>query len=179
MSTVTLALAKQALMISHTAQDTFIQALLDGAEDWIARHLGVALSSAARQEDIDGGDLYLWPKFRPVTAVTSVTDLETGTVYPALLDGETRIRWNLLPRREEPRWPEGVQRFRVVYTAGYTALPAGVQVAILQLVARAYRLRAGQASESVDGASASFAKLIDSDIAALLKPYRRVRTVVI
>lgn len=181
MSVVTLALAKSALMVSHTAQDAYIQAMLNGVEDWVAKHLGVSLTSGTCQDDLDGGDIYLFPKTRPITAVASVTDLWGNETYPFTVESQTRIRWNLLPVygvRETP-WPHGVARFRVAYTAGYTAMPAGVQLAILQLCARAYEARAGQSGNGAAGASISFARLLDSDIAALLKPYRRAPQVMV
>lgn len=178
MSVVTLALAKSALMVSHTAQDAYIQAILDGAEEWVAKYLDVALIRATFTEDLDGGELYLWPANRPISAVTSVTDLIGGDAFPFLLENGSRIRWNSNPVWDLPRWPVGIARWRVVYAAGYATLPPGVQMGILALVSRAYNARGGELSQSADHASINFGALAGSDVCGWLNQYRRQRMIV-
>jgi hypothetical protein len=73
MSTIVdLATAKQFLQISHTAQDSVVQILIDGAESFLATHLEIAFGSASVTENLDGG-AFLLPKATPITALSSAT----------------------------------------------------------------------------------------------------------
>lgn len=79
---VDLATAKQYLMIGHTQQDAVVQILADGVESFLGTHLGATFTSAAFQEDLDGGMGVLLPTNRPVTALT----VQSGQTYPTVLD---------------------------------------------------------------------------------------------
>jgi len=176
MSTVTLVLAKEFLEISHSAQDNAIQAMLDGAEDWLARYLGVALASATRTEDLNGGDLYLLPNIRPVTALTSVVDLfSDDEPYTAMVEGEGRLFWADSVGRSLGRWPAGFKRFRAVYTGGFATMPKSLQLGVLMLTKRAYDARGGEKSLGAAGASMSWESLLGSDIERIVAEYKRKR----
>jgi len=176
MSIVTLALAKEFLEISHSAQDNVVQALIDGAEEFLARHLGVVFTSAARVEDLDGGELYLYPTLRPVTALTSVVDLwSENAAYSAKVIGDTRLERATAAGRPLGNWPEGSKRFRATYTGGFAAMPAMVKQAVLMMVKRAYDARGGEGSIGAAGVSVSWPAFMQSDIAAMVREYSRVR----
>ncbi|GMV82118.1 MAG: hypothetical protein AMXMBFR7_33020 [Planctomycetota bacterium] len=193
MSVLLLADAKAWLEVSHSAQDSVIQLLIDGAEDWVSRECGIALASAARQEDLDGGQPWLYPTFLPITALATVTDLPAATTWPAAVVGENKIARTdeagrvLAPGPgdeafrpyKEGWWGEGAKRWRVNYTGGYASIPPGLKIAIFQLVSRAYHQRSGEGSSAAAGAALMWPKLMDSVISEMLAPYRkrpRVRT---
>jgi uncharacterized phiE125 gp8 family phage protein len=176
MSTViSLPEAKAWLQIAHQAQDLVIQNLIAAAEDYVARECGVILGAETVTEDLDGGDYLLRLAKHPVASVTSVTDSVAGGTWPnkLMMDGTLRRAdddGNLLTAL----WPAGFQRFRVVYSAGYArAIPAGLRQAILMLLSRAYQARSGETGGSGAGVGVQWGRLADSDIRALLTPYRR------
>ena len=194
-SIVTLALAKEFLEIRHTKQDNVVQLMIDSAEDFIAKHLCVEFASAARQEDLDGGGAYLLLGFRPATVLTSVTDRLGSTVMTAALIGDGRVGRadsngvpllrpeqlqdfnNAVYASNAARWPDGLKRFRVVYTAGHATLPAVLKGAILMMVYRAYQRRGGETSSGAAGMNFAWAALMDSEIAQMIQPYSRRRKI--
>ncbi len=180
MSFTTLALAKEHLQISHSQQDNVLQTYIDAAEDFLARYLQCDFSSAQWSENLDGGSVFLLPRHKPLTSLVSITDRFTGTVYfsqtsPAVahaaIEGQTRICWVNDNSRPLGRWPQGIGRYSVVYTAGLATMPATVQMAVLQLVARAYEQRAGEQSESIAHATIQWGNWLQSDILQALGPY--------
>jgi hypothetical protein len=180
MSAVLLATAKQFLQISHSSQDTVVQLLIDGAEAWMAQWLGVAFASASHTEDLDGGELWLWPNYRPVTAVDSVKDNRGNDAeLDAILIGQGRIGradadGNAL---DAAIWPDGVKRWHAKYTAGWATLPTPVQLAVLQLVYRSYYRRGGQAGDGAAGASFNWGTMADAEVLRPLYQYRLVSSV--
>lgn len=156
MSLLSLATVKQFLRIAHSAEDSALQIILDSAEAYVAKKAGIDLCADGATEhtevveDLDGGDMALWPSKLPIRSVTSIKDvgddLETipATEYGV---GEyfTRIeRWN--DSSEDlviTSWDAGRKRYRVTYESGYlaTELPAAFKVAVFQYVYRDYHSR--------------------------------------
>jgi len=166
-----LATAKEGLHVDHTAQDIWLQAQLDGVEEWVEDFCGVALSRAAATEDVDGGGYALRPTRRPVASVTSVTDLETGVAEAA---GDYYLERDELHRADEWRWPEGAPgRWRVVYVGGFSAVPAGLVMCMYDLVARKYANRGGKLTQGAAGFGVTWQSLADSDVMQNLDKYRR------
>ena len=172
MSVVTLALAKQYLQIAHTAQDLVVQAMLDAAEDYIERYCGCKLANASHEEDLDGGELALHPTYLPLTAITTVTDnWDSDKAWDAAIH-HTSIRvaddnYEIV----DVLWPLGKARWHAKYKGGFAALPSALQLAVLQLVFRAYVQRAGESGNSAAGASFNFGD--DSGIRELMRPFRQ------
>ena len=69
------------------------------------------------------------------------------------------------------RWPRGT--YYIVYSAGYTTVPAGMKQAILMITARMFDNRGGLSSLSAGGGSQGWSGAITpgSDLALLLDPY--------
>jgi hypothetical protein len=183
------ALAKEALQIAHANQDNYIQALLDGAESFIAEQLNVVFGTLDCTEDLPDaadctvplyynawnrpeGESFLLPKNRPVTALLSVADnWADGAAELALLVGSgliQRVDSNLRPLGG---WPWGAKRYHVHYTAGFATLPPALQQAVLMLVNRAYAARAGEAQSAVLGEKTVFGSFAQSDIVELIRPF--------
>jgi uncharacterized phiE125 gp8 family phage protein len=156
MSLTALATVKQFLRISHTAEDTALQVIIDAAEAWIADRAGIHLCADAatayesKTEDLDGGGLYLWPTYLPVRAITSILDRMDDdeavdvTEY-ALAEYATRIeRWgDTYEDGSITTWDLGRKRYRVTYTAGYLAsdIPDTFTRAVFHYVYRDYHGR--------------------------------------
>lgn len=174
-SVVELALVKSYLQIAHTAQDEAIQALIDGAEEWVAQWLGSPLSATEFTEDLDGGEYELRTRWRPIIDVTEILDRDDSDAAMDFdLDSNGRIlRADTAGSVLRSRWPEGAARYRVSYVAGYEDLPAAIQTAVLMLVSRAYHQRTGETGGTASGVAVNWGPLMQSDVISLLKPYRR------
>jgi uncharacterized phiE125 gp8 family phage protein len=179
MSTITLAQAKEHLEVGHTGQDTVVQMLIDGAEDWVERHCGVLLTSQSVTDDLDGGTAILWPRHKPVTAVSSITDLKaTADTITYLLVGDSQIwRADDDGNRLDSKWGAGHSRWRAAYTAGFSTVPAGLKGALLQLIYRAYHRRGGVRSQTGGGQAVGWAELVGSEVLEQLRPFIRKRSV--
>lgn len=201
---VDLTTAKQWLQISHTAQDTVIQALMDAAESYVANWLNVSFTQLTNySENLDGGGAYLLPTQRPVTSLViqngytfpTVKDLLSGDQLNAILIGDGRIvkaddqglpllkpdfyNWdwqNSFPYWA--RWIDGVARYQVTYNGGYNSnWPPAFKTAILLLIGRWYQQRGAELSNGAASASVDFGSLMGGDIQELLKPFSRRRMV--
>lgn len=137
------------------SDDALLQQLLDEVEAGVKMFLrGRRLDShEIVNEYHDGsGRPTLILKQRPVTAVTEVrvdangqsgqsaTGFGSGTVWT---QGDGWFARSLKEDESNPGeliagggWPEGIGNIRVTYTAGYSTVPADVQMAVHMLVAR-------------------------------------------
>lgn len=178
MSQVTVAQAKQHLRLSSSAADAILQIYIDACEEWLAHALGVAFTSASKTERADGGKDILLLSRKPVTAITSITDKYDDSTIDAdeyFISQRGAIRES----DQTQRWEGGSDRYEVVYTGGYggtvtgdPALPSGIKLIVLQLVARVYTTRDGRASEgSTSGASISWMNWLDQDALKLMRAY--------
>lgn len=155
MSLIALATVKEYLRISHTAEDTALQALLDAAEDFCAEMAGIHLCSGASYETFtnekhDGGGFYLFPRYLPIRTITQILDhndndaVVVATEY-FISEHLTHIeRWaDDSADTETQEWEGGRQRYHVTYTAGYlsTNLPDSFTRAALHYVYRDYHGR--------------------------------------
>jgi len=175
MSAVELTLVKSYLQIAHTAQDEALQALIDAAEEWLAKWLGTPLEATEYTEDLDGGEYTLRTRWQPIIDVAEILDRldEDAEMDFTLGAGGAIQRADTAGSLLNSRWPEGAGRYRVSYTAGYEDLPAGVQLGVLMLVSRAYHQRTGETGGSAAGVAVNWSALMASDIVATLKAYRR------
>lgn len=176
MSTViTLAEAKSAIRLTSTAQDVYLQAVLDSLEEWLSGELQVAFTSAAAVENVSGGGTILYVSRNPVTAITSITDLTNSVVEP-------EANYILTDRGPErsitysgQHWMFGRKRWAVSYTGGYATgtIPAGLKLPVLQLFARFWHNTPEMQSKgSPLVGNESWASLADSLTMQLLRPYQ-------
>jgi len=197
---VTLANAKTYLRSpAGSAEDAIIQLLLDSAADFVAQQCGVAFGVASYTDILNGGNVSLRTLVGPVVTITSIEDFssEIETVADDMYhvigtSPNDRIIWTgssastrawVFPLlgsvsgtgQPMQNWPAGSGRWVVRYTGGYAdgSCPATLQLAILDLTARAYANRGGVSSESSAGASVSFDKFWDADFAKRIDAYYR------
>lgn len=172
MSAVDLTTAKQYLQISHTAQDVVVQALIDGAEDYVERYCGVKLVEDDFEENLDGGERELLPTYLPLTAITEVSDNSNGgALWDAAIHRSGIRTTDAAGIITNVIWPDGAKRWHAEYSAGYAALPGALKLAILQLVFRSYQARGGETSNSAAGAAFNFGG--DKAARVLLAPFRQ------
>jgi len=176
MSVVTAALAKRYLQVAHASDDTLIQLLLDGAEEWLAKRLAFAWTEATHTDYVDGGGVSLWPFAHPIISITSVYDTVTTTTAASTT--------YLLKRNMQVfqvgglRWLGGRGRWRVIYEGGYggdgassIAVPSQLKTIVLMLVARAYNNRGGMSAQNAEGFGVTWQEFVSSDIVRLMGEY--------
>jgi len=169
MSCIVLATLKQALGIQHTAQDAWLQVVIDGVEDEVEDFLGFKLTNTSRSEGVDGGGYALLPTGRPITSVTSVTDAVSGSLYSS---GDYSLKDDGIWRDDGMRWAEGPPgRWTVEYVGGWTTVPSRVAAVLYDLAYRSVNAPGGQLGQSAAGYSVSWAGA-DNDIARRLARYR-------
>lgn len=159
MSAVTLALLKSELQLDTDAEDTYLQALLDGVEDWIESEFGILLSRQAVEESLWGGERILYPTKVPIASITSI-ELDGSTISSSLYT----LRGNMIVHDDE--WEEDF--YDVTLSSGYSTVPARVKSLILALARRRYDARGGPKQESAGGHSVSWRPLVETDEMRLL-----------
>jgi len=174
MSAVGLILVKQHLQIAHAAQDLAVQAMIDSAEDYVERYCGIKLASDEFEEDLDGGELTLRPTFLPIAEIDEVTDNWDSDAEQDAAIHRADIRMaDDAGEIVDVIWPAGKARWHAAYTAGYAVLPPALQLAVLQLVFRAYVQRGGETENIAAGVTLQWGKIADSGINELLRPFRQ------
>lgn len=145
MSLVTVSDYKTFLKISTTTEDTLITSFQSEIDGWVKSYLNRDIESATYTEyyDGDGSDLLTTNQF-PITAITSIsyydgldsdnaqiwTDYAINTDYERLViygDGEKIFM-------DGGTFYRGTQNIKVVYTAGFTTVPAEIQKACKELM---------------------------------------------
>jgi len=177
MSIITLAQAKSHLRVASSSEDTYIQLLLDSVEDWVSEYCGVGLSESTHTERVDGGGTLLRLLHLPVISVTSVTDKDDDTAEDS--DDYYASDYAVL-REDGDRWNGGRGRWEVVYVGGYggtgdssQAVPTGLKLGILGLVARAFNVRSGERfSMAAAGGSMNWGDLLDADMVKILDSFK-------
>lgn len=171
MPSITVSEVKGFLPIDYDAQDDVITILIAGVEEFLERILGRKLATAATYtDDIDGGDFALWPVNRPVTAVTSVTNLSTEEVEDS---DDYTLSGDRIYRIDGIEWSDDYPGcWRVVYTGG-EVMPAGLKMAALHLIGRVFDNRGGKVTQAAAGYGITWQSLMESDIWAMLGPYER------
>jgi len=172
-----LATVKEMLEISHTAQDTILQIMMDAAESEVEDFLGYDLTSASHTETIDGGGYTLYPTHRPVTAITSVTDVQTGEVIAA---GDRVLVDDGIELDSGVRWAAGPSgRWQIIYTGGWTdsTRPKKIESVLYDIVYRFYHNRGAKLAQASGGYSVSWDGS-DSDLARRLRRYRAAKGII-
>ena len=167
MSVVTVAEAKTLGRITTSSHDTLLQDLIDMAESFVEEFCDIGLTSTEQTEKLDGGGYYLYPSRKPITAVSSITQ-DSDTISSDDYDFES---FGIYQASEYP-WASGKKEFTVVYTGGHSEVPAGLKLAIRQMVLRAYMNFNAKGSISEAGESVEWQSLWNgNDITALLEQY--------
>lgn len=179
MSMISLATAKEFLRITYTTQDTILQILIDGVENFVTRRTGLYLTASDVTENLEGGGFALRPNRIPLNSVTSVRDNESGSTYAS---DDYHVKNNGIFLDSDLRWERSrAAQWCVVYNGGYSSydvVPAGLKLIALQLLARAYENRGSKSNQGAAGYGANWDRLVDSDMLKELDSYRRGRMIV-
>lgn len=155
----TVAKVKQYGGIEEFENDLLIERMVLSATTAIENYCGRQFLSAARVEVKDGtGTRKITLKHFPVTAVASVTI--DGRVIPPRPSptGYGYTFDDMSVRLTGYEFTEGMDNVEIVYTAGLNAIPADIDMACCEVVARRYKTldRLGVSSKSLAGETISF-----------------------
>lgn len=110
----------------------------------ILKYCDTYFESTTVTDYIDGGELYLITCKAPIISITSITDTaDNDTVLTAstydFYPGEGLIYLDsgldtFSNRTTNPTWGAGRRRYKVIYEAGYAAVPDDITLATLLLI---------------------------------------------
>ena len=140
---VTAAEVKTYLGLTGSTHDTLIDELIDITSEFIENYCNTTFSSTSTTDRIDGGHDLLITTRAPIISITSITDNDTSeTVTSTDYDFYAEsgriyiVNDSLTFPAPGPKWAQGRQRYTVVYTAGYAAVPEAVKWVCYELIAR-------------------------------------------
>lgn len=147
---ITTATLKTHLDISHANEDTQLAAIVAqvsaGVSEWCQRRFA---ETTYTDEEYDGpGGRALYLRAWPVSSVASfkLDTQRTWAASSALTEGtdwmvrNDEMGWGRVDRLPDGyRWPRGRRIIRVTYTAGYSTIPAAVQLAAMRWAAVIYQ----------------------------------------
>lgn len=163
--TVTLALAKQHLRVTHTDEDTLIQQYIDAAALLVEKMSGNLLTRREVTQQFGEFQTRLPLFWGPDPDAVEVVYTDTDDAEQTIADARIARGWLYA---NEDGWP-GIATdsvIEVTYTAGWAAVPADLMSAQLLLVGHWYVNREA-AAEKVPGE-------VPLAVDALVQPYRKV-----
>jgi len=175
----TLDAMKEHLHIADTDEDALLTALINSGSEAIEHFTGRIFGSDTFTEYYDGGGKdTIALRHVPVISVTSVhDDLNREYGGSDLVDSDSYTVDNDagLIRLDSGTFADGNQNVKVIYTAGYEAVPKDVALACRLLVAatwqRAKRRNSGLKKESAAGHSLVYENGMPTAVRELLAPY--------
>lgn len=177
MALVPIATVKQALQISHSQTDDYLNLLIEGVQEFVAEHCGVSLwenaGEDARIDYLDGkNSRWLWPASLPIISVTSILDTENDDERNT--DHETYGTRTRIYRENDALWAPGEGRWKVTYKGGYgpATIPNALKLAVVEIVVRAFRGRGGVDHQSAAGYGFDFGDLLDSGLIKRLNRFK-------
>ena len=142
---------------STNVDEAVLQATIDTAESLVAQRVG-PLASASQSTITFGGPAFVLPT--TTTAVTSATDLDGNAVTSGFKVGVGGVVTNSSC---------ALGTWTLVYTAGYSPLPAPIRTAVLELVRHLHRPQLGTAARPAEDNGPGY--LIPNRVRELLDPY--------
>lgn len=170
-----------------TIEDTFLDRLIDMSTGQIERYCRRKLKLRILTETYDGtGSPHLILREFPIISVAQVnidplqdfapaTDITLTNVVISAEEG--RISVGVVGAGRGAHFPRGTKNVKVVYDAGFAAIPAEVELAALKLIAvHFHKSREGGdgiAAEGLGSHSITWIDGLPSDIIDLLREVRR------
>lgn len=179
MALATIAQLKAYLGITTAGSDDLLTALLAASEQAVVKHLDRNVESASYTAVMDGnGSSLLTLAQYPITAVSSVKI--DGRVVPQSSGYGVSgflFRDREIILRGEYRFTLDTANVEIVYTAGYSQVPADINQAVLQIAALRYKERdwTGYQSKSLAGETVAFeTSALPPAVLRMLQPYLNV-----
>lgn len=171
----TLANVKEYLRITDTNDDTLLQKILTRTSEWIQKYCNRTFIATTYTEyyDGDGSNELLLDQF-PVNSITSCyddTDREYGA-DTAITVTDLIIKDAGLIVYDDGFFNKGDHNIKITYNAGYTTIPADLELACIKLVASEYLLGQG-AINVVEGVIVDKPKRFKDEAMKVINYYRK------
>lgn len=163
---VTLAQYKEAEGISSSKDDLRFNSIIPSVSELVKTYCGTSFvdfysSNKTETFTIDWDTYVVQLTESPINSIVSVQERETyGSSYSSLATSDSEFylesstdsifRTNASGRYQN--WPKGVGSVKVIYTGGYSEVPADLKLAVLDLVTYYYKDEHKQ-RQSIAGAS--------------------------
>jgi len=156
--------------------DAFVDVLIEAAEKEIESRCNLQIFTTTITDYLDGGGESLFLSKSPVSAVATLTDTSSGTVWNAV-NYEVYLSKGIITSTIGD-FTAGAQRWEVIYQAGFGAaqndVPADLRLAAMRMISFWYDNPIGFKSESLAGHSYQVGTAdIPDDIGVILNRYRR------
>lgn len=148
---------KVLLDITDSSQNAKLTLIIAGVEKMVEEMTGIKITQGSVTELFNGKtEKILLLKFMPVNSLTTVKYWD-GSAFVAFDTDHYKLDKVLGEVIFPYGTPRGVQNIEIVYSAGDATLRADLNDAINDIVMAKYSARPGVKSESVDGASVTYA----------------------
>lgn len=164
---------KKFLRVTWTDDDVLIQLLIDSVEQWSEEYCDISLTEQTVTDEFNtASKYYIIPSVLPITAITAVynaDDLTTDLSSDMYLKNQYMIGY----KNRFSEFEVDGEQYSIDYTGGYATLPAGLQLALFQIIARVWENRAGKKSEdSGDAYRVEYQDFLGSDPDMYLSTYK-------
>ena len=178
----TLAAVKEFLSITGNASDALITSLIKRISSQIENHLERVIADTLYTEFHDGrlnnrGQVIL--EQYPIISITSVFD-DIDRVYGAgteilAANRVVEVATAIIKRTDDIDFDEGIHNIRVIYRAGFAAVPGDVEQVAIDKVSRKLQGagRENLKSERLGRHSVAFSNAITPDEAQVLERYKK------
>lgn len=172
---------KQYLKICDNSQDRLLKLLLESAISTVESYIGRKIEKSDYNEVINGdAQREIFTKNYPINSITKIS-YNTGTHETPVWEDLDKVdytykstTWNIYLKEHLIR---GFQNYKIEYNAGYTEVPADIQICILKLASKYYNTSTsdGIKWETVNGDRIDFdASQIPNDVLVILSSYRDI-----
>lgn len=162
MAILSLSELKMQLQIKDANQDAVLKKIVNGVNEEVQALCG-AIETDTFTEKVRFNNGWGFPDNRPITAVSSVVDAY-GNTYAH--EDDEHLAAGIIHLQS---CASGLMT--VIYTAGYSSVPANVLLYALRLAEYYYYKKAGVESESMEGFSTKYTRPDD----ALITPYKKAK----
>ena len=164
---------KSFLRLTTALVDSTIDLICQQVEDWFSEQFGIPLEISNFVESHDGGTLSLHLHRQPIVEISEVRDLVLDQIrlVTDMRVEDSRV-WCSAVGVGPTVWEEGLRRWRVAYTAGYSSstVPRGLKLGLMHMVRRAYESR-GNRFVSSSGVIMNWDALMNGEVMTLLLPF--------
>jgi hypothetical protein len=174
----TVANVKSYFALTVAADDALLGRMIEAVSQFISAYCDRTFSSTSHTYVCSGtGASRLMLPEAPVTAIASLT-IDGAAILPRAAvggAGYVRVGQELL-LDGGLRFPKGIANVQVVYTAGFTAIPADLDQAACECVASWYKRksRIDETSKTIEGQTFSFSQAeMPKTARAIVDTYRR------
>lgn len=170
---------KALLGISGSSEDAVLDSLIGSFTAFFETQTSRKIEQITVTDYFNGGEQDLFLSNLPVLSVTSVKQNAGTQAVPdwqTVAAGDYTTYFDIGMIRHASAFPSGSRNIEVVYSSGYAAVPADIDLIAQMLVARVYEQRRaqGKSSESIGDANVSWKTDLTDEQKATIASYRKI-----